>query len=78
MAELKTKPTNQDVTDFLNSIADERKRQDSFTVLQLMQEVTGAAPRMWGSSIIGFGDVHYQYAENAIGIKGPFGHFALP
>jgi hypothetical protein len=63
MAELKTQPTNQDVTEFLNNVPDERKREDSFAVLQLMREVTQKEPQMWGSSIIGFGHYHYKYAS---------------
>ena len=67
MAELKTKPTDASVEAFLQGIADERKRQDSFTLLQMMGEVTGAAPRLWGSSIVGFGDYHYAYASGREG-----------
>jgi hypothetical protein len=61
MAELKTKPTGKSPEDFLNSVEDEKKRTDSFAILKLMKEVTGAEPRMWGPSIIGFGDYHYKY-----------------
>jgi hypothetical protein len=61
MAELKTKPTDQDVDRFLNQINDEKKRQDSYKILELMREVTSLAPQMWGDSIIGFGSYHYQY-----------------
>jgi hypothetical protein len=67
MAELKTKPTGQDVTEFLNSVPDERKRQDCFAVLELMREVTGEEPKMWGSSIVGFGSYHYKYASGREG-----------
>ena len=67
MAELKTKPTDQSVEAFLNSLSDEKKRQDSFTLLDLMKKVTGAEPKMWGSSIIGFGDYHYTYASGREG-----------
>ncbi|MFN8488123.1 MAG: DUF1801 domain-containing protein [Caldilineaceae bacterium] len=63
MAELKTKPTDASVESFLNDITDAQKRQDAFAISALMQTVTGAAPTMWGSSIIGFGDSHYQYAS---------------
>lgn len=61
MAENKTKPTEQSVEAFLNAVPDERKRQDSFTVLEMMKEITGMQPQMWGSSIVGFGSVHYRY-----------------
>jgi hypothetical protein len=67
MAENKTVPTDQSVEDFLNSIEDERKRTDSFTLVDLMREVTGVAPRMWGGSIVGFGSCHYKYASGREG-----------
>ena len=63
MAEPKTKKTAASVKDFLNSVPDERKRKDSFAILKLMQEVTGAKPAMWGPSIVGFGSYHYKYAS---------------
>jgi hypothetical protein len=68
MAELKTKPTDQSVQTFLESIEDEKKRQDSFTLLQLMQETTGQKPVMWGDSIVGFGN--YRYKSPATGREG--------
>ncbi len=61
MAELKTKLNDASVTDFLNEIKDEEKRTDSFEILKLMQQVTKQEPKMWGTSIIGFGDVHLKY-----------------
>ena len=67
MAELKTKPTNHSVEAFLNSVADDQKRQDSFTILNLMAEVTGDEPQMWGDSIVGFGRYHYKYASGREG-----------
>ena len=67
MAENKTVPTNQSVDDFLNAIEDEQKRNDSFALRDLMREVTGLEPRMWGSSIIGFGSYHYRYASGREG-----------
>ena len=63
MAELKTTKNDKSVTAFLNGIADEKKRQDSFTILELMQQVTGLEPKMWGDSIVGFGTYHYKYAS---------------
>ena len=59
MAELKTKPADGDVTAFLNTIENEKKRQDSFSILKLMVEVTGSEPKMWGDSIVGFGQYPY-------------------
>jgi hypothetical protein len=67
MAELKTKPNNADVDAFLKGVADERKRADCFAVLALMRRVTGAEPRMWGDSIVGFDSYHYVYATGNSG-----------
>jgi Domain of unknown function (DU1801) len=61
MAENKTQKTTASVTDFINGIADESRRKDCRTVLKLMKDATGAPPRMWGSSIVGFGDFRYKY-----------------
>jgi hypothetical protein len=61
MAELKTKKNDQNVEDFLNSVTNPEKRADSFEVLKLLKEVTKEEPRMWGNSIVGFGEYHYKY-----------------
>lgn len=55
MAEIKTKPTAGSVEAFLNTIKDEQKRRDSFVILEMMKKASGEEPKMWGSSIIGFG-----------------------
>ncbi len=61
MAEIKTKQTDSDVTEFINAFANtEQKRADSFEILKLMQDFTGFEPKMWGPSIIGFGSYHYK------------------
>ena len=61
MAELKTKQTEADVHDFINTFADsDQKQKDSFELLKLMQNITGYEPKMWGPSIIGFGSYHYK------------------
>jgi len=67
MSENKTQKTNASVIDFLNSIPDEKKRQDCLTVFEIMRQVTGLEPKMWGASIVGFGDVHYKYASGREG-----------
>lgn len=67
IAELKTKPSDQSVEDFLNSVADEKQRQDSSDILKLMKEVTKAEPKMWGPAIIGFGEYHYKYESGREG-----------
>jgi len=61
MAKIKTVKTNQDVTEFINSVADERKRADSFKLVETMSGITGCKPYMYGPTIIGFGNYHYKY-----------------
>jgi hypothetical protein len=60
MAEIKTKQTTASVEDFINAVKDEQKRKDSFVILEMMKKATGEEPKMWGSSIIGFGNVRYK------------------
>ena len=67
MAELKTKKTKASVTAFLDKISDEKRRKDCQTVLNLMKQATGEEPKMWGSSIVGFGTYHYRYASGREG-----------
>lgn len=67
MAENKTKANDASVEAFLNAVPDEKKRADAFRVLAIMREETGEEPRMWGSSIIGFGSLHYKYASGREG-----------
>ena len=61
MAELKTKPTEASVKEFLNQIPDKERRDDCFAIAKMMEEATGAKPKMWGPSIVGFGSFHYKY-----------------
>ncbi len=56
LAVIKTKETSSSVEDFINNISAEQKRKDSFVLLKLMQKATKEKPKMWGSSIIGFGN----------------------
>lgn len=67
MTELKTKPNDLSVTEFLDGILEEKRRQDCYKVLKIMEEVTDAKPKMWGSSIVGFGDYRYKYASGREG-----------
>ncbi len=60
MAELKTQKTPASVPQFIASIKDEATRKDCQTLVKLMREIVGAPPRMWGPSIVGFGDLHYK------------------
>ena len=65
--ELKTIVNDASVEDFLNSVTDEQKRKDCFEILGLMEQVTKEAPKMWGSSIVGFGSYHYKGASGREG-----------
>lgn len=60
MSTLKTTVNDNSVEDFINAVPDEAKRQDSFALLRLFSRITGESPRMWGSSMIGFGQYHYK------------------
>jgi hypothetical protein len=61
VAELKTKRTKASVEAFLRKVADPQQREDSFAILKMMKDVTGLKPKMWGTSIVGFGSSHYNY-----------------
>src|SRR5690554_4410857 len=64
MAKAKTSYTSADVHKFVNSFADtEQKKKDSFELIKLLRDITGEEPKMWGPSIIGFGNYHYKYAS---------------
>jgi len=63
MAELKTKRTTESVEKFLNGVADETRRKDSFRVLEMMKKETKSESAMWGTSIVGFGSYQYKYAN---------------
>lgn len=60
-SENKTKPTKASVTAFVNAVENETRRRDAKTLLAMMKKVTGERPKMWGPSIIGFGEYHYRY-----------------
>jgi len=60
LAEIKTKPTSSSVESFINSVASEQKRKDSYAILKMMEKATKEKPTMWGNSIIGFGNVRYK------------------
>jgi len=66
-AELKTKVNNASVEGFLNSVKDEQTREDCFEILKMMKQVTKEEPKMWGSSIVGFGSYHYKGASGREG-----------
>ena len=60
LAEIKTKQTSASVEDFIDAVKDEQKRKDSFVLLDLMKKVSGEDAKMWGGSIIGFGNKRYK------------------
>jgi hypothetical protein len=64
---MKTKPTRASVSAFLDSITDDSRRRDCKALARIMTEVTGASPKMWGPSIVGFGDYHYRYESGREG-----------
>ncbi len=61
--EPKTKETDQSVIEFIETVENEKKREDAYKLLQLFEETTGYEAKMWGPSIIGFGSYHYKYAS---------------
>ncbi|MDA0833505.1 MAG: DUF1801 domain-containing protein [Planctomycetota bacterium] len=67
MAELKTRPTKASAVAFVKSIDDETRRSDCRELLTMMKELTGFKPVMWGESIVGFGNYHYQYQSGREG-----------
>lgn len=67
MAELKTKMNDASVRAFLAGVEPESKREDCFRVLAIMKEIAGCEPKMWGDSIVGFGQIYYKYASGREG-----------
>jgi hypothetical protein len=67
MAENKTKPTTKSVPEFLEQIEDPKKRHDCKVIATLMEKLSGSKAKMWGDSIVGFGDYHYKYASGREG-----------
>lgn len=66
-AELKTKLNDASVEDFINTVSDEQIRVDCFEIAKIMKQVTKAEPKMWGTSIVGFGSYHYKGASGREG-----------
>lgn len=63
-AKTKTKSTDVHVLTFINDFAaTEQQKEDSIALIRLMKEVSGFEPRMWGPTIVGFGNYHYKYAS---------------
>jgi len=67
VADNKTTATDGDVGAFISSIADEQRRGDAHLLVDLIRDVTGQPPVLWGTSIIGFGSRHYRYPSGREG-----------
>ncbi len=67
MAEPKTQKSDESVAGFIAGIEDDRQREDSRTLVELIHRITGEEPHVWGSSIVGFGDHHYVYESGREG-----------
>jgi hypothetical protein len=60
LVEIKTKPTPESVENYINALASEQKRKDSFVLMEMMKKATGEEPVLWSNSIIGFGNKRYK------------------
>ncbi len=67
MADNKTVATAAPVEDFIDGVSDRQKRQDCLDMIALMRNVTGHEPKMWGSSLVGFGNYRYRYESGREG-----------
>lgn len=67
MSDNKTKPTGASVDTFIAGLDNQTRRTDSATLLKIFADVTGMPPRMWGDSIIGYGEYQYKYASGRAG-----------
>ncbi len=67
MAELKTRATEIQVADFIAAVPDAPRRADAEAVCAMMARLTGAPPKMWGPSIIGFDSYAYRYDSGRTG-----------
>jgi len=67
MVENKTKPNEISPADFIASVEPERRRTEGLILLDLFEKTTGWKPRMWGTSIVGFGEYHYKYESGREG-----------
>jgi hypothetical protein len=64
---MKTVPTDASVDAFLSAVPDATRRADCFALVELMRQLTGCEPKLWGPSIVGFGEYHYKYASGREG-----------
>lgn len=63
MAELKTKPTQASVTQFISKVTPEARRLDALALLKIMKRATGESPKLWGANIVGYGTCTMKYAS---------------
>ena len=67
MGENKTKATDASVQSYLAAIDSDTRRKDCIALAELMTKATKHSPKMWGSSIVGFGSYHYEYESGRTG-----------
>lgn len=67
MSENKTKPTDQSLLDYLNSIEPEKRRLEGLRLNEIYEEATGDKGVLWGNSIVGYGSYHYTYESGREG-----------
>jgi hypothetical protein len=67
MTDIKTRQNDASVAAFLDGLSDEKRRQDSYVIMELMKKITGFEPKMWGDAIIGYGSLHYKYESGREG-----------
>lgn len=66
-AKVKTTENNSSVEEFIKSTTSDERQKDAFTILKLMEKLSGFKPKMWGPAIIGFGSYHYKYESGREG-----------
>ncbi len=67
MAEPKTKKTEESVEKFLDKIPDDARREDCYAIARMMEDATGEKPKLWGTSLVGFGSYRYKGASGREG-----------
>lgn len=65
MSTIKTTVNDASAEDFINRVENDTRREDGFTLLKIFTKITGEQPKMWGSSIIGFGQYHYKSEKSS-------------
>jgi len=65
--ETKTRVTQADVTQFIEAVPHPVRKSDAWILVEMMRRVSGLEPRMWGPTIVGFGNHHYVYETGQSG-----------